>query len=173
MTVCDLLNEYSRRERAKWPTALPQDTPLDVARAFVGESLRQIEAAEVPPFRMVLDPQLKASPFHDGNRPRTAVPWVPRNEAEASRIDTFRRRVFSAIGIVGHEDSAYQFHTTLAYPLRALSAEDSAVYAANYVRSMKMMGDRVPVLELSAPEFCLFESMYFFERQFYIGGRRR
>lgn len=166
VTVCDLLNE-SRRLLA-WPRELPPDAPMDVACAFAAGRLRDFDVESNAPFRLKLDRELAKSIFRAPGKLRTAVPWVPADEPESRRIYRLRRRVYEALGIASPNVTAYAFHTTLAYEIEVLAPNELDAYRDRFVRAMEKVEAAVPVLELGVPEFCVFESMYFFARQFYL-----
>lgn len=169
MTVIDLLNESHRGPLewpGDWPAAIPQDTPLDIAYRRIGDLLRTTDLGSDKPFRLVLDDVLAREGIRTDGYPRTGVPWVPVDAAELRRLRALRDRVSDAVGIRHRDHDGYRFHTSLAYPIARFTPAEAANYQQLYVTSMQHIRHKIPVLELGAPEFCLFESMYFFDRQF-------
>ena len=66
----------------------------------------------------------------------------------------------------GH--GAYRFHVSLGYKIVWLSAREQDDLREAWQRWTRSIATRAPVLVLGAPEFCTFDDMFAFHRQFYL-----
>ena len=166
MTVCDLLNVGHDRRGSSWPAGVPTDASLASAGEHIAKLLRRFELEATPPYRMVVDEEDMHQAIFANGVLRTVVPWRPIDAAEHARMYSLRDKIFAAIGIRHAQQDSYRFHTTLAYPIDRLTAAEADDYRLAFPLAMQRLRRRLPVLEFGAPEFCRFESMYLFEKQF-------
>jgi hypothetical protein len=147
-----------------WPQMLPLDASMDVCDQYVGERLRTLTLGFDPPLRLVIDEGAIAGSLG-------TVPLRPIDEAENARLRDLRDRISAATGVrhAGHD--SYRFHTSFAYYVSQFKPQEEKDYRAKFVNSVRRLRDAVPVLELGAPEYCLFEDMFAFHRQFFIKSR--
>jgi hypothetical protein len=152
------------REPGKWPIDVPLDASIEECSRIVGERLQRARLQNISPISMKID---QSDSGYDGNTLR--IPLEPVDRAELDRIEGLRRAMARAIGIPEPVPGAYQFHITLAYLIQAFEVVEEQA-ALRVLRDFKhRLAGSAPVLFLGQPEFCLFEDMFAFRRQFFIG----
>lgn len=158
MTVFDGVTNAYRRP-GDWPQTLPLDASMEECNRYVGERLRKLTLGFEPPIRLAVD----TADLHGVS---TTVALRPIDEAENARLRELRDRISAAIGVrhAGHD--TYRFHTSFAYYVRSFTADDEANYQLAYARMMRHLSKTLPVLELQAPGYCLFDDMFAFHEQF-------
>ncbi|WNM08435.1 hypothetical protein RI056_16510 [Komagataeibacter nataicola] len=62
----------------------------------------------------------------------------------------------------------YVFHATIGYRIRAFTAREASEYADAMVRFQGRMAAHLPEIDLGPPEFCLFDDMHAYHRQFLV-----
>ncbi len=152
--VCD-----QARTHGHWPTDLGFDVSLDVCHALFEQRLQAFPLLESePPYRLRIS---KMEPMTVG----FGLSLEPIDEAQNRRLRSLRDRLSDLLGLRHANHDSYVFHIGLAYFVRYITPEQ-----ASLVTDMVMAwaADQ-PLVELGAPEFCHFENMFHFERQFYLG----
>jgi hypothetical protein len=155
MTIFDGSNVLRR----DWPKDLDPGASLEDCSDFIAERLRRFDLGFDPPIRMVADENSPAPAM-------TGIPLRPVDAAENQRLRNLRDRLSVALGIRRENHDSYAFHTT--YYIKRFSPEAEASYRRNYVRAIQELRRLQPVIELGAPEFCLFEDMASFQTQFFL-----
>lgn len=162
MTVFGGANNTDRRAD-KWPSGISPAVSMEECNRVVGERVTAAAVGPISPIRMRVDP---ADSGYDGNTLR--IPLVPADEAEAQKLRNLRDRLSSAIGIRSPKHESYQFHITLGYLLRTFSRNELRDAEQDMRRWKAELATRVPVIQLGQPEYCIFEDMFAFHRQFFI-----
>lgn len=147
----------------KWPSGISPAVSMEECNRVVGERVTAAAVGPVSPISMRVDP---ADSGYDGNTLR--IPLLPADEAEAQKLRNLRDRLSSAIGIRSPKHESYQFHITLGYLLRTFSRNELRDAEQDMRRWKAELATRVPVIELGQPEYCIFEDMFAFHRQFFI-----
>lgn len=146
------------RKPEYWPSDLPLDTPLADCTAHFAAKLERFDLRDDRPYQMCvrgMDPLETGMGIH--LEPRTAV--------EGARLRSVRNRLAEALDLrhPGHE--SYGLHFSIAYLLRHLSEEQKAELSGLVLDHLE---DAPVEFELGVPEFCTFEDMFAFKRQFYL-----
>ena len=94
-----------------------------------------------------------------------AVHVQPRTPEENTRLRGLRDRLSEVLKIRHSDHEVYGFHLGLAYFLRYLTDEQKKELSVLLEGHLKSMPTE---FELGAPEFCKFEDMYAYHRQFYL-----
>lgn len=161
MTVFDGSNVLRR----DWPKDLNSEASLQECSDFIAGRLRKFDLGFDPPIRMVADENSPAPAM-------TGIPLRPVDAAENGRLRNLRDRLAVALGIRRENHESYAFHTTFGYYTKRFSPEAEASYRRNYIRAIQELRRLQPVIELGAPEFCLFEDMASFQTQFFLARRK-
>lgn len=160
VTLFDGVTDAFRRP-GDWPHMLPLDATMDVCNRYVGERLRKLDVALDLPLRLTIDEEALA-------RSVTTIPLRPVDAAENVRLRTLRDRISIATGVRHANHDNYGFHTTFAYYVRQFTADEEAGYRAQFTAAVHRLKKALPVIELGAPEYCLFDDMFVFHRQFFL-----
>lgn len=160
VTLFDGVTDAFRRP-GDWPQMLPLDATMDVCNQYVGERLRKFDVALDLPLRLIIDEDALA-------RSVTTIPLRPIDAAENVRLRTLRDRISVAIGVRHANHDSYGFHTTFAYYVRQFTGDEEARYRARFTAAVQRLKKALPVIELGAPEYCLFDDMFAFHRQFFL-----
>ena len=163
MTVIGCATDSSR-EPGKWPAGVPLDAPIEECSRIIGERLRQAHWTDIAPIRMQVDSRVSG---YDGNTLR--IPLQPIDGPEFERLVRLRRAMAIAIGIPEPAPGAYQFHITLGYVVTPLGAAEQHEANAVLQDYQQRVAEAAPMLSLGAPEYCTFEDMFAFKRQFFVG----
>ncbi|MBV1831689.1 DUF1868 domain-containing protein [Komagataeibacter sp. AV436] len=162
MTVFDGLNN-TRRARPTWPRDLARDTPMPQCNAWVGDRLRVFPGRLAAPLRMR---PAYPDPLRDRQGCRIRLEAVDR--AGATALRRFRHGLAAHLGMHDAWLDRYVFHTTIGYRIRAFTAREAHEYTDAMVRFQGRMAARLPEIDLGPPEFCLFDDMHAYHRQFLV-----
>lgn len=162
MTVFGAANDSDRRPR-HWPTGVASDAPISVCSKVLADRLRGFKSETTLPIRMRVD---LAEPAAD-ERPLT-LRLLPHDSAENARLRKLRDRLAQAIGIQTPDHDKYRFHITLGYLVAWLTPDENEAFRSRMRDWREMVAARAPTIELGAPEFCTFDDMFAFHRQFYL-----
>lgn len=132
----------------------------DVAR-HVAERLRAFDLDCQLPLKLRVN---AARPYSVG------IPLVPADDREETKLRRLRNRLADHLQFRLPTHGAYQFHITLAYLLQPLSSDEAAMHRVLVNEFLGQLSRDLPVLELGAPEFCLFQDMFAFDGQFQLRG---
>jgi hypothetical protein len=150
------------RKRSSWPADLALDSSLSECTSLLRSKLVDFDLGTNPPFEMTVDGY---DPLTEG----IALKVVATTAAEDGRIRGVRDRLSKHLLMrhPGHE--SYSFHISLAYLLCRLDQEQLDKLAS----FLKTYQSRLPQrFELGGPEFCVFNDMFAFKRQFYLNSSR-
>ena len=162
MTVYGGAND-STRARGDWPTYVPLDAPMAECNARVSERLRALRLDLTLPLRMRIDPAQVPV-----NGEPLMIRLLPLDRAEAARLGHIRAALGEAYALRQTKPEPYHFHITLGYFFQRLSPAQEHSMQATFAGWVRQVGTKVPEIRLGAPEFCTFEDMFAFKRQFYI-----
>lgn len=162
MTVFDGVTDEQRRP-GDWPHGLPLDASMEACNNYVAEKLRGLKLQPMAPFRMVID----ETPAYQS---RFSIRLRGMNDAETRRLYELRDIISKAIGVRHANHDGYEFHTTFGYYVRQFSESEEKAYQANFQKLLRQLKKTIPVIELQAPEYCLFNDMAEFRPQFLLGS---
>ena len=150
MTIFEGVIDYSRTPE-RWPGHLPTDAPIaqvaeDAATRLRGHDLETTFIAR---------PVEVFAGFTVGMTGATKV--------EETRLRQTRDSLRDALNIHRPDHDSYQFHITLAYLLRWLSAEDARQVIDLSSEVTQRLLAQIPALTLGPIELCQFETMHHFE----------
>jgi len=151
----------TRRSTGDWPNGLRSEASLQECNDFIAERLRKFDLGFDPPIRMVADENERAPTM-------TSIPLRPVDTAENKRLRNLRDRLSVALGIRHTNHDNYGFHTTFGYYIKRFSPEAELAYRSNLTRTVQKLRQLLPVIELGAPEYCLFDDMAAFQTQLYL-----
>ncbi len=160
MTVFEGVCDVERNDDAdRWPARIKRDAPLsEINQTF------QNDCAAVPlPKQQEVRPTGIFGGFSvslSGTSPL----------AEASLRHT-RRLLRDATGIYRTDFNAYDFHITLAYPLRWLTPAEANSVMDLSDQIFDQLVTQVSHVVLGPVEFCTFEHMHAFDPQFVFSGQ--
>lgn len=155
MTVFGGALDQARGDGA-WPRTLPPDAPLEACHQLFFEKLRRFDLACDPPFRFRFAPPESAAD------PRISLKLEPVDAAEERRLRDLRDRLAAALDLREPDHDRYFFHISLHYLVDWMSAAELAAYRKARADSIDMLRSAVPLVEMGAPKFCLFEDMFAF-----------
>lgn len=163
MTVFEGVTEATRRRPDAWPAGVPPTASLEDCDKIIAQRLKAFRLDTALPLRMAVD--VDAITPSGG---AIVIPLKPVDVAEALKLRDLRRRLSSAVGIGVGDPDTYRFHISLAYWIRALTTRQEAEYDKAHRLWRASLARAAPVIELGAPEYCLFDDMFAFHRQFYL-----
>ena len=167
MTVFEGVTDSSRRAGI-WPAGLPFDAPLEASHRYLERQLEGFELDCALPLRMRLDE------FSLRRDPGATIRLLPLDEQENRKLRRLRDRLSAQLRLRAPDHEQYGFHISLAYLVDWMTPEQQREYIAVQSECFSMLQKRVPLIELGAPEFCVFYDMFAFDTQFRVGqGRQR
>ena len=157
MTIFEGVSDKIRKP-GLWPESLALYAPLESCTTLFKQKLRDFDLRTEPPFRMAV---YGFEPLEDG----IALRVVPASPSEERRLRQLRDRLSTLLGTryPGHDH--YSFHVSVSYMLRYLNKQqhkDIWTFLQGYISNMP------EYFELGAPEFCTFDDMFAFRREFYL-----
>ncbi len=166
MTIIGGATDFGREE-GKWPTGIPREVPISDCNRIVGERIRSASIERLCAIRMKVD---ATDTGYDGNTIR--IPLEPVDAEEFDRIEEFRRSLARAIGIPEPAPGTYQFHMTLGYMLGDMTAGELQAVLSDLASWKERIMAATPVIRFGTPEYCTFQDMFAFERQFFVGSAK-
>lgn len=160
MTVFDGAVD-ARRTPGDWPSSLRLDASLLDCNEFIAGRLRQFDLGFDPPIRMVADEDAAAPTM-------TCIPLRPVDAGENRRLRELRARLSTVLGMRHANHDSYGFHTTFGYYFKEFSPDAESTYRRNLTRTIHRFRQLCPVVELGAPEYCLFDDMAAFHTQLHL-----
>jgi hypothetical protein len=155
--VCDEI-----RTPERWPADIPLTATLDSVSAQFASALADFHHASALPFRLkAVEPVAKWGPV--------VLALEPMDENENRKLRSLRNRLSDRLKLRTPDHDAYVFHITLAYAVDWPDAAEEEAMAEVYAQLRESVNALGPI-ELGTPEFCLFEDMFAFHRQFFIAG---
>ena len=153
----------ANRAPGQWPRGVPVDASIAECSQIIGDRLRSAEIAPIVPIRMRVD---RDDSGYDGNTLR--MPLAPVDPAEGERLAAFRNRLADVVGLRSPGHDRYQYHITLGYVVRPFDSVELRDALADMARWKDRLASLCPVIALGAPEYCTFDDMFAFQRQFYL-----
>ncbi|RFU24345.1 hypothetical protein B7463_g11993, partial [Scytalidium lignicola] len=151
--VCDQI-----RGPDSWPEDLSLDAPLASCNALFEQKLAGFNICTQSSLRMaVLGLELSEGGIH--------LHLAPINAAQEQRLRRLRDSLSELLQLRHPGHDTYVFHLAIAYRILPLSQDQeeslSALLQGYFL-------DIPRVLELGVPEFCYFDDMFAFRRQFFL-----
>lgn len=162
MTIFGGANDPDRKP-GLWPRDIALNTPIEECNRLLSERLKAATIGPVVPTRMRVDTSEPAI----GERP-LVIRLLPLDETENRKVRALRDRLSQILGIRAPGHDSYRFHISLAYLVQRLTAEELSAFRSAYVRYHADVARKCPVIEVGRPEFCVFDDMFAFHRQFYL-----
>lgn len=151
------------RLKTSWPADLPLDLPIADCDRVLGERLKGFALDCALPIRLKVDLEQVQNPA----RPLTLL-LLPVDAAEEAKLRDVRDRLSRLLAIRSPSHDAYRFHVSLGYPIAWFSGRETSAFQATWRRWVGAVAAKSPVIALGAPEYCVFEDMFAFHRQFYL-----
>lgn len=150
MTIFEGVIDYSRSPE-RWPRHLPLDAKIEHC---ADDAKTRLAAAN-------FDTMFTVRPI--GIFAGFSVSMTGATEQKEALLRKARNRLRDTLNLHRRDHDAYQFHITLAYPLRWLSA-DEAVQVIGLSRNVAdRLVQHMPELSLGPMELCTFETMHRFD----------
>ena len=140
-----------------WPNDLSMNASLAECDALFANKLSSFDLQCDPPYLMSVVGFTQSGII--------GVHVEPRTLEENARLRGLRDRLSEALKIRHPDHEVYGFHLSLAYLLRYLTDEQKKELSLLLEEHLKSMPTE---FELGAPEFCKFEDMFAYHRQFYL-----
>ncbi|KAF3935983.1 hypothetical protein ABW20_dc0103369 [Dactylellina cionopaga] len=154
--VCDTV-----RKPGFWPSDLGMDRSLEECNDLFARKLSAFDLQCEPPYLM------------------KAVGWTPtglgihvelRTEDENKRLRGLRDRLADTLKIRHRGHETYGLHISMGYRIRFFTEEQTREIDEFLAEQFKGMAKQ---FELGAPEFCKFNDMFAFYRQFYLQDQKK
>ncbi|KAF2478248.1 DUF1868-domain-containing protein [Lindgomyces ingoldianus] len=156
--VCDQI-----RKPGFWPSDLAADAHLEECDATFTEKLALFDLQCNPPYRMSIT---GFEPLEVG----IGLHVEPSTSDEAARLRQLRDRLADLLQIRHPGHDSYSLHLSMAYLVRHLTERQKSELLA----LLNGHFQNFPVeFELGPPEFCRFEDMFAFQRQFYLKDQEK
>ncbi|MEL6062141.1 MULTISPECIES: DUF1868 domain-containing protein [unclassified Methylobacterium] len=163
MTVFEGVVDAERRP-GFWPSDLSAEAPLDACNRLFLQKLEAFDLGCAPRFRM----KVMEGPGNIEMRPGAGIYLVPVDDEENRRLRQLRDRLADLLKLRQPNHQAYKFHTTQTYAITPLTEAETLRYRAVRRASLEVLAAAMPVLELGAPAFCVFEDMFAFNPRLYL-----
>ena len=155
--VCDEI-----RKPSYWPSDLPMTAPLETCNSLFEKKLKNFDLRDDAPFNVK---SLGLQPLVDG----IALNIQPATADDERRLRDLRDRLSDLLLLRHEQHGSYAFHLSIGYLIRTLSQEEQQHLHRLFENEFATNG---ACFELGAPEFCLFEDMFAYERQFYLTPKK-
>ena len=152
MTVFGVLNE-DKRDAHYWPKHLALDAPLTETDAFVETAVASVPAPAS--FRMRYGRMIVMDSF-------IAIGLLPADVEVENTLRGYRDALAEATGVRAPQHDAYEFHTTLAYPIVRYHEEESASLGALMARLDTELAQSMGIFETGAPTLTFYDDMFAF-----------
>ncbi|KAH6608181.1 hypothetical protein Trco_004494 [Trichoderma cornu-damae] len=153
--VCDQM-----RKPGIWPKDLPLDAPLARCNDLFSDKLSKFDLGLQTPLRIAVTGLVMSK---SGIR----LDLAPVDAAEERRLRGLRDRLSELLQIRAPGHDTYVFHLALAYRFVPLGPRDEEAL------SVLLQECRLAIpndFQLGEPEFCHFDDMFAFRRQFFLKG---
>lgn len=154
--ICD-----QDRRPDRWPDGIALDAPLDEVTATIGERLKREPLGGARRFRMRA---ARFAPLSDA----LILRLEPADARENTAIRNLRDRIAERIGmrLADHDD--YIFHITIGYFVGQPTDAAFVALADILAEELAEMRASLPPFEVGPGEYCLFNDMFCFQRQFFL-----
>ena len=146
------------RDPSHWPKDLPLDAPLSACTQLFQKKLRAFDLGCDPPFRLV------ARSLQLGGT-ALAFQLAPVDSAENRKLRDLRDRLAKHLELRKPDHDKYEFHISMAYLTQWMTPSQTRTLASTAEECLSRV-KKAGVLELDAPEFCIFQNMFGFAKQF-------
>lgn len=163
MTVFEGVVDAERRP-GFWPSDLRSDAPLEACNRLFLQKLEAFDLGCAPRFRM----RVMEGPGNIEMRPGAGIYLVPIDAEEDRKLRQLRDRLAEVLTLHQPNHQTYRFHTTQTYAITPLTEAETARYRTVRRTSLEVLAAAMPVLELGAPAFCVFEDMFAFNPRLYL-----
>ena len=163
MTVFGGANDKPRLADT-WPSDLPMDLPIADCNRQLAERLRSFQLDCALPFRMRVDTD------QDAPTPGSALTMtlVPFDGGEQAKLRRLRDRLAERLLIRAKGHHNYAYHVSIGYQVAWFSPEEERALKQTWRNWTEALATHAPLIVLGAPEFCVFQDMFAFDRQFYL-----
>lgn len=162
MTIYGGATDADRR-LGRWPVGVAPDATIEECNRIVAARLRGLDIASPDMIGMRIDGD---DPGYDGNTLR--LPLVPATEADAAALRVVRDRLADVLGTRATNHDRYAFHVTLGYLVSAFTTGERDRALADMRALKALVTARAGGVEVGRSEYCVFEDMFAFKRQFYL-----
>ena len=162
MTLFGGANDRPRRQ-VTWPSDLPLDMPIGACNEMLAARLRGFRMGLDMPIRMTVDPGRVSN-----DAKTLAIRLVPLDATEAAKLKLLRLRLADVLKIVPPTLDSYEFHITLGYLIRPLDPAHRAALQQMKQDWHRAILAKAPAIVLGPPEYCTFDDMFAYARQFYL-----
>lgn len=154
--ICD-----QDRRPDRWPSGISLDAPLDEVTTTIGERLKSAPFDGPQRFRMRV---ARFAPLTDA----VILRLEPADAQENTAIRQLRDKIADRIGmrLADHDD--YTFHITIGYFVAQPTDEAFIELADILAEELADMRANLPPFEVGPGEYCLFNDMFCFQRQFFL-----
>lgn len=151
--VCD-----TRRKREVWPQELPLDAPLQSCHDLFRDKLSTFDLGIQPPLKLSVTGLVMS-------KAGIRLDLAAVDDDEEKRLRGLRDRLSDLLQIRAPGHETYVFHLALAYRIVPVSKGDGEALTMLLQKGYETIPHE---FELGAPEFCHFDDMFAFHRQFYL-----
>lgn len=162
MTIFSGITDRSRKPE-NWPADLPLDMPLEAVSRTLGDRLRNFEPAVPLPIRMRVDPVQE--PLKGG---ALIFRLQPFDDVENTKLRRLRDRLADVLKLQPPGHDRYQFHISFGYKIAWLDSAEERDLVETWRHWAAHIAEKNPEILLDGPEYCTFDDMFAFHRQFYI-----
>ncbi|REG58610.1 hypothetical protein B0G80_1269 [Paraburkholderia sp. BL6669N2] len=160
MTVFEGVADLERGND-RWPTDLPHDASVPECTRHFAAKLESFDLGCTLPLRLrVAD---RANQTHVG-----CMKLVPVDAAEERKLRDLRTRLAECLLLRTAWHDHYEFHITLSYLVRPMTPHVTRACLDLVGGFYERVGKLLDIIELGAPEFCVFDNMYAFDNQFFL-----
>lgn len=154
--ICD-----QDRRSDRWPAGIDLGAPLDEATTIIGDRLQRQPLGGQQRFRMRA---ARFAPLTDA----IILRLEPADAEDNAAIRGLRDRIADRIGmrLADHDD--YIFHITIGYFVAELADAPFLALAEILSEELTDMQATLPPFEVGPGEYCLFNDMFCFQRQFFL-----
>jgi len=163
MTVFGGANDQPRKSES-WPADLPLNMPMEDCNRVVADRLRAFDPANTLPIRMKVDPVQNLE-----NGRALSFRLQPFDDAENVKVRRLRDRLADVLKIRPPSHDGYQFHISFGYSIALFDSAEQHEAQRMWREWAAQIASESPEIILGAPEYCTFDDMFAFHRQFYIG----
>ncbi|KAK7048177.1 DUF1868-domain-containing protein [Favolaschia claudopus] len=146
------------REPGRWPDDLSIDATMQECNSLYTNKLSSFDLQTDPPYHFTF------TNFATLNRSGISLHLEPSAEDNV-KLRSLRDRLSTLLHIRAKDHDKYEFHLTLAYMLRYLTAEQQQELENLLASSLQAIPKE---LKLHAPEFCTFEDITTFRQVLHL-----
>ncbi len=152
-------------DEVRIPDRWPRDTPLDMPLAEVNRLFEERLKAEVFGPKLAFSMRVTAT---GRLRNSIGIRLQPADAAEEQAIRALRDRIAAVLRLRRAAHDTYGFHITLAYLIAYPSEAEAAELHCLMTEEVQALEASLPPFIVGPPEFCHFNDMFVFNRQFFL-----